>query len=130
MANQFRKLNKPTFLDNLWNFSRKCLYLKLRPNIFFELGSYLYRFKKNIFIEDGVYIKINAILGCANSKSNLSIGSNTTIGFGTIAISSSSITIGKNCMIAPYVHMVDSNHGSTTMELRRSRKYHKRYNYW
>tara|TARA_B110000305_G_C19246416_1_gene542558 strand:- start:150 stop:701 length:552 start_codon:yes stop_codon:yes gene_type:complete len=116
MSNQFRKLNQPTFLDKIWNLSRKFLYKNLQENIYFEFGSYFYRFKNNIQIESEVYFKRNSIIGCANTHSKIFIGEKTTIGFGSIAISSSSIHIGKNCMIAPYVHIVDSNHGYNPQE--------------
>jgi acetyltransferase-like isoleucine patch superfamily enzyme len=111
MSNQFRKLNQPTFLDKTWNLSRKFLYKNLHSNIYFEFGSYFYRFKENIKIQREVYFKRNSIVGCANTHSKIFIGEKTTIGFGSIIISSLSISIGKNCMIAPYVHIVDSNHG-------------------
>ena len=113
MTNQFRKLNQPTVLDQIWNLSRKFLYTdkKINSSVFYEFGSYLYRFKSNIDLSEGVYLKRNAILGCANPISKLTVGSNTTVGFGTIAISSSSISV-ELIMIAPYVHIVDSNHGS------------------
>lgn len=111
--NQFRKLNKPTFLDRIWNLSRRFFYLnnKINKNSYFEFGSYLYRFKKNINFESNVYIKRNSIIGCANKDAIVSIGKNTTIGSGSIIISSEKIIIGKDCMLAPYVHIVDSNHG-------------------
>ena len=91
MTNQFRKLNQPTVLDQIWNLSRKFLYTdkKINSSVFYEFGSYLYRFKSNIDLSEGVYLKRNAILGCANPISKLTVGSNTTVGFGTIAISSS-----------------------------------------
>ena len=110
---QFRKLNKPTFLDRMWNLSRKILYsrVNIKQTSFFEFGAYLYRFKKNIKFKSNVYIKRNAVIGCANPNSFIAVGENTTIGNGTIVISSEEITIGNNCMIAPYVHIVDSNHG-------------------
>jgi acetyltransferase-like isoleucine patch superfamily enzyme len=111
MSNQFRKLNKPTFLDKIWNLSRRFLYKNLQRKIYFEFGSYFYRFQEKIKIENEVYFKRNSIVGCANKDSKIFIGEKTTIGFGSIIISSLSISIGKNCMVAPYVHIVDSNHG-------------------
>ena len=111
--NQFRKLNKPTFIDIIWNLSRKVTYanINIKQSSYFEFGAHLYRFKKNIKFQSNVYLKRNAILGCANSDALISVGENTTIGNGTIIISSEEIVIGDNCMIAPYVHIVDSNHG-------------------
>ena len=41
----------------------------------------------------------------------MSIGERTTIGYNTIIMASKSISIGSDCMIAPNVYIVDSNHG-------------------
>jgi acetyltransferase-like isoleucine patch superfamily enzyme len=108
--NQFRRNNRPTLLDWLWSTYS---YLKYRKHvsIFFEFGSYLYRYYKNVVVDTNVYFKRNSIVGCANKNSYISIGKNTTIGFNTIIISSEKIDIGSNCMIAPNVYIGDSNHG-------------------
>jgi acetyltransferase-like isoleucine patch superfamily enzyme len=110
--NQFRKHNKPTFLDKVWNMKTKIFSRKLKKNIFFEYGSYLYRYGKNIFLQNNVYLKRNSIVGCANLNAAVYVGENTTIGNNSIIIASEKISIGKNCMIAPNVHIVDSNHGT------------------
>ena len=110
--NQFRKNNKPTFEDKFWNLKNLFFYKKFKTNIFFEFGAYLYRYKKNIFLQNNIYFKRNSIVGCANPDAVIEIGENTTIGNNTIIIASKKISIGKNCMIAPNVHIVDSNHGS------------------
>jgi len=110
IVSQFRKNNRPTFIDFLWNIVGYIKYGCDR-SVFFEYGSSLYRFWKNIDISKGVYFKRNSIVGCATHNSKLSIGENTTIGFSTIIISSGEIKIGSNCMIAPNVYIVDSNHG-------------------
>lgn len=107
--NQFRALNRPAFFDVLW--SGICAFRYRKKKVFFEFGSMLYRFRKNLVLEQNVYIKRNAIIGCANGGARLKIGENTTVGFGTCIVSSLNITIGRDCMIAPYVYIVDSNHG-------------------
>ncbi|MCB2194270.1 MAG: acyltransferase [Bacteroidetes bacterium] len=38
------------------------------------------------------------------------MGKNTTIGFHNFIFASKSITIGDDCLIAPFVYIVDSNH--------------------
>ena len=109
--NQFRKNNRPTVLDRFWAALSFLKYRKHR-SVFFELGSYLYRYHKNVTIASGVYFKRNSIVGCANQDALISIGENTTIGFNSVIISSSKVEIGSDCMIAPNVYMVDSNHGT------------------
>jgi len=47
-----------------------------------------------------------------NKKAEVFIGSRTTVGFNTFIYASSKITIGKDCMIAPFVYIVDSDHGT------------------
>jgi acetyltransferase-like isoleucine patch superfamily enzyme len=113
---QFRKLNRPTLIDNLWNLKSHLFSNFKYKKVFFEFSSYLYRFKHNIVLGQNVYLKRNSIIGCANREAKLKIGENTTIGNNTIIVSSKDITIGKNCMIAPFVHILDSNHGLSLKE--------------
>ena len=109
--NQFRKNNRPTLMDQVWNFYSGVKY-GLDKTVYLELGSYLYRYSKNVRLGRSVYLKRNSIVGCATRESSIEIGENTTIGFNTIIISSKRITIGEDCMIAPHVYIVDSNHGT------------------
>jgi len=107
---QFRKYNRPTALDRLWNISRRILYRKRKVQ--FELLADLYRFRDNIHLAQNVYVKRYARLGCANPDARLSIGQNCTIGQGSIITSSIEITMGNDCMLGPNVVIVDSNHGA------------------
>jgi len=74
-------------------------------------SSKLQRFLKNIFISENVIIKGGAHICPCNDMAKISIGPRTTIGNHTFIYSSSNITIGSDCMIAPFVYIVDSNHG-------------------
>ena len=48
---------------------------------------------------------------CAcNDKAEVRIGKNTTIGYYNFIFASKSIVIGDDCLIAPFVYIVDSNH--------------------
>lgn len=71
----------------------------------------LKRFPKQISIDADVVIKENCQLCACNRKSIISIGRNTSIGFYSMIYSSESIVIGSDCMIGPFVFIVDSNHG-------------------
>ena len=108
--NQFRANNRPTLLDWFWTTLSSLKYRK-GSSVFFEFGSYLYRHHKNVSVDRSVYFKRNSIVGCANEEAHISVGENTTIGFNSVIVSSSKIEIGRDCMIAPNVYMVDSNHG-------------------
>lgn len=69
------------------------------------------RFPSKIKIDESVFIKDNSILCVCNSQASIKIGERTTIGYNSIIFSSSSIEIGKDCMIAPNAYLVDSDHG-------------------
>ena len=107
---QFRKYNKPHIHDRIWN-----LYIHLIGHLsyndtFFELGSNVYRFKKNVSFGRKIYIKKCATVGVANPKGELIIGDNVTIGSCSSIIASLSIEICKDVMIGPNVVIIDSNH--------------------
>ena len=68
------------------------------------------RFPNNITVGDDVVIKEGARICSCNAQASISIGSRTTVGYHTFIFSSSSISIGDDCLIAPFVYLVDSNH--------------------
>lgn len=80
-------------------------------------GANFFRYPKNIRIGDDVIIKTGAHLCPCNGGARIYIGARTTIGFYTYIYSSFRITVGSDCMIAPFVYIVDSNHGVKRREL-------------
>jgi acetyltransferase-like isoleucine patch superfamily enzyme len=68
------------------------------------------RFPKNLSIGDDVIVKEGARICPANAKAQISIGNRTTVGYHTFIFASERITIGDDCLIAPFVYIVDSNH--------------------
>ena len=62
-------------------------------------------------------MKRNATIGSANPHAKVFVGERTTIGFNSIIMASKCISIGSDCMIAPNVYIVDSNHGTTSDQL-------------
>jgi len=68
------------------------------------------RFPKNISVEKNVVIKEGTRICSCNEKAKISIGKNTTIGFHNFIFASESIEIGEDCLIAPFVYIVDSDH--------------------
>ena len=46
-----------------------------------------------------------------NPEARIAIGDWTTVGYHTFVFASVGITIGANCLIAPFCYLVDSNHG-------------------
>jgi len=76
------------------------------------LNASLLRHPKNIYINDEVVIKSGSHICPCNINAKISIGERTTVGFNTFIYASSKISIGSDCMIAPFVYLVDSDHGT------------------
>lgn len=70
----------------------------------------LLRFPKNISVGDDVLLKEGVRICSCNESAIVSIGNRTTIGYHTFIFSSKSVVIGSDCLIAPFVYIVDSNH--------------------
>ena len=68
------------------------------------------RYPENIFIGNNVVIKEGAKICTCNENAKIHIGDNTTIGYHTFIFASDSITIGNDCLVAPFVYIVDSDH--------------------
>jgi acetyltransferase-like isoleucine patch superfamily enzyme len=110
MQNQLRahlKYNFFTFIRYLYwksklNFIGKKVYI--------ERNVRFLRFRSNINISDNVVIKEGARICACNKDAKLSVGENTTLGYHNFYFASSEIKIGKNCLLAPFVYIVDSNH--------------------
>ena len=110
MKSQFRKHNKINFFNHLRYWFHKLRIGKMGKQVVIGKNVSLLRFPKNIFINDNVVVKDGANICSCNSNAIIKIGKNTTVGFYTFIYSSSSIQIGANCLIAPFVYIVDSNH--------------------
>lgn len=68
------------------------------------------RFPKNIHIDDNVVIKEGTRICSCNEKAKVKIGKNTTVGYHNFIFASNNIEIGDDCLIAPFVYIVDSDH--------------------
>jgi acetyltransferase-like isoleucine patch superfamily enzyme len=68
------------------------------------------RFPRNIFVYDDVVVKEGARICSANENAIIKIGRRTTVGYHTFIFASTSIEIGDDCLIAPFVYIVDSDH--------------------
>jgi acetyltransferase-like isoleucine patch superfamily enzyme len=74
-------------------------------------GTKLLRYPKKIRIATGAVIKSGAHLCPCNVNAYIDIGARTSIGFHTFLYASAGIRVGDDCMIAPFVYIVDSDHG-------------------
>ena len=74
-------------------------------------GVSLLRYPGNIKIGSASILKTGAHVCPCNSQALIEIGARTSIGFHTLLYASGQITIGEDCQIAPFVYIVDSDHG-------------------
>ncbi len=78
--------------------------------VYFEKNVEFLRYPHNISVGDYVIVKEGAKICSCNAQATISIGHNTTIGYYTFIFASEHISIGQDCMIAPFVYLVDSDH--------------------
>lgn len=86
-------------------------------NVYISNNVEFVRFPKNISIKDQVVLKEGAKLCACNKLATIKISERTTIGYFTYIFSSEKIEIGRDCLIAPFVYIVDSDHRLAKNEL-------------
>lgn len=79
-------------------------------DVFIDKNVEFMRFPKNISIKANAMIKEGARICSCNENAKILIGENTTFGYHSFLFASASIEIGDNCLIAPFVYIVDSDH--------------------
>jgi acetyltransferase-like isoleucine patch superfamily enzyme len=84
---------------------------RLGKRVYIDKNVKIMRFARNTSLGDDVVIKEGARLCVCNQNASISIGSRTTIGYNVFIFASSNIDIGSDCLIAPFVYIVDSDHG-------------------
>ena len=103
-----------------WNLVRKLgscgqgVYLE--PNVEFQ------RHPEGVFLGDNVIVKEGARICPTNPNARISIGDWTTVGHNTFMFATVKISIGSNCLIAPFCYFVDANHGIKREQLIRDQK--------
>lgn len=80
-------------------------------NVYFENNVDILRFPRNVAIHNEVVVKEGCRICSCNKYAKITIGERTTIGYHTFIFASEEITIGSDCLIAPFVYIVDSDHG-------------------
>lgn len=115
--NQLRQNLKYKWVHKLRSFWAKRKLKFLGSDVYIEKNVSLMRYPKNISIKSGVVLKEGAKICSCNKNATVIIGENTTVGYHTYIFSSESISIGDNCLIAPFVYIVDSDHSISKSEL-------------
>ncbi|RYD56662.1 MAG: acyltransferase [Sphingobacteriales bacterium] len=108
---QVRKHLKKTYRHYLRNLISKYRLGSIGADVHIDKNVEFMRFPKNIFLGDGLIIKEGARICSCNEQAVIKIGSNTTVGYHTFIFASKGIEVGNDCMIAPFVYLVDSDHG-------------------
>lgn len=107
---QLRKHLKFSWKNHLRSFIQRQRLGFLGKKVHIDKNVELMRFPRNIRIDDEVVIKDGARICSCNEKAMISIGKRTTVGYHNFIFASQSIEIGDDCLIAPFVYIVDSNH--------------------
>lgn len=90
--------------------------------IFVEKGVKILRHPENVRVGSNVIFKEGVRICPTHSGATIQIGDWTTIGHSTFIFSKSQISIGSNCLIAPFCYFVDSDHGFKAGELIRNQE--------
>ncbi len=84
---------------------------KAGRNVFFGKNVEFLRNPGRIFLGDNVAINDGCKLCPANKNAKIEIGNWSSLSYNCFIFASAHITIGNDCMLAPFVYLVDSNHG-------------------
>lgn len=82
----------------------------LGKHVYIDQNVNFIRFCENIFIGNSVVIKEGARICSCNENAKIKIGDRTTFGYQSFIFASEGVEIGEDCLIAPFVYIVDSNH--------------------
>ncbi len=117
MKSQLRQHIKFNMFNYIRLFYNKMRGVEIFGKIFIDKNVELLRYPRNIAIKQNVIIKEGARICACNKFAKIIIGENSTIGFHSFIYASCNIKIGDNCLIAPFVYIVDSNHQIARNEL-------------
>jgi acetyltransferase-like isoleucine patch superfamily enzyme len=110
MKSQVRKHLQFSIFNYFRMIKNRFFLGKLGKMVFIDKRVEFIRFPKNIYIDDEVIIKEGARICSCNEQAIIAVGKRTTIGYHTFIFASKKIEIGDDCLIAPFVYIVDSNH--------------------
>ncbi|QDS96358.1 Putative acetyltransferase [Roseimaritima multifibrata] len=79
--------------------------------VFVEQDVSVWRHPERVRLGNNVILKEGVRICPAHENAEIEIGDWTTVGYQTYLFATSQISIGKNCLIAPFCYFVDANHG-------------------
>jgi len=71
----------------------------------------LLRHPGNVHLAARVMLKEGVRICPAQPDAQVCIGENTTVGYHTFIFASAGVSIGRDCLLAPFCYLVDANHG-------------------
>lgn len=107
---QLRTHLKFRLIHRLRNWYYKSALGHCGDNVHIDKNVEFMRFPKNISIGSEVVVKEGARICSCNQHATISVGERTTIGYHNFIFASEKIEIGSDCLIAPFVYIVDSDH--------------------
>lgn len=107
---QFRRHLRSTPLSRLRRWYQWARIGTCGRDVYLDPDVHLLRYPRNIHLEDEVVIGRGSQLCPCNPKARIQIGKRTVVGAYNFIYASESITIGEDCLIAPFVYLVDSDH--------------------
>lgn len=108
---QLREHLAPGLAHRLRRCAQRVRGVEVGDGVLLESGVHLLRHPRGITLGPGAILKSGVHLCPCNAGASVRVGARTTVGFHTLVYASAGIEIGADCMIAPFVHIVDSEHG-------------------
>lgn len=109
-ASQVRQHLKFTWRNRWRTFLQRERLGNLGVGVHLDRSVEFMRFPKNIYVGNDVIVKEGARICSCNKDAIIRIGDRTTIGYYGFIFASERIEIGDDCLIAPFVYLVDSDH--------------------
>lgn len=107
---QLSKHLKPNFWTK-WRYRKQKRRLKhCGAGIYFEKDVAIMRYPQNVSLGANMVLKSGARICACNETAQVSIGARTTFGYHSYIFASAGVEIGDDCLIAPFVYIVDSDH--------------------
>jgi acetyltransferase-like isoleucine patch superfamily enzyme len=109
---QLRNHLPPTIIKRIRWLHQSIRGVKIDKSVTLFSNVSILRYPHRVKLASNAVIKSGVHLCPCNQDSHISIGCRSTVGFHTLLYATSSIEIGQDCMIAPFVYIVDSDHGT------------------
>lgn len=93
---------------------------RMGAEVYVEPNVKFLRHPERIELGSHVILKEGARLCPTNPAAHIVVGDWTTIGYHTFIFASHQISIGPNCLIAPFCYLVDNDHGHARGQLIRT----------